>query len=196
MAESTTSLGDTIIEPKVIEKLAATAVRSVPGTVETEAKLGGIAGRSFPRFHVQVDNTHCLASVDAFLAVSWPSPTTHVAATVRQAIADALAVYAGFETSRINVEIGQARPGRRVHSTDLRRPAFYAARPRYRELNAWSPQVRQQHALARPAVPQPGPLRPVTVRPAAALKEITTLPPQPLRPITVTRLFAPGGDAS
>ena len=183
--------GSTRIEPKVLEKIAAAAVRSVPGTIDCDAKLGGIAGRAFPRFHIQVDNEHNLASVDAFIAVGWPAPAAAVAGAVRVAIAQAFETFAGYATSRVNVEIGQSRPSVRTHRADIAttpRPLAWAPRTPT-PISLKTPQTQAQWAPREPRVLEPHPLKPIRVPQPRPLKPVRVLSQEPLHRPTIVPLF-------
>lgn len=75
------------ISDRAVSRIVAAAAASVPGTVELGRSLDRPAGRSYPRYDVLVDNAARTCSIEAFIAVVWPSPVTAVAEAVRATVA-------------------------------------------------------------------------------------------------------------
>ncbi len=133
------------ITEKAVSRIVAVAAASVPGTTELGRSLERLAGRSYPRYDVLVDDAAGTCSVEAFIAVVWPSPVTAVAEAVRTTIAHTVQDMTGLTVTRVNVVVGPVVPGRRVT------PAHVAAHP-------------TRPSLRHVTTPTPLPLRPVTVR--------------------------------
>ena len=63
------------ISERAVSRIVAGAAASVPGTTELARSL---AGRTYPRYDVIVDDAAGTCSVEAFIAVVWPSPVLRV----------------------------------------------------------------------------------------------------------------------
>lgn len=173
--------GNTTISLRTLERIVAHAVEEVPGTTKVSAKLAGLGGHSYPRLLVQLDQTAGVAAVDAAIATVWPSPITAVAEAARAAVAEAIAAYTGYITTRVNVTVAATVAGERVTAAQLEaRPIAQAAHPRAR-----SPRASQvTHPVARTSslqladvvVPTPHPLRTVSTPAGGAASA-------PLRPV-------------
>ncbi|HHU66408.1 Asp23/Gls24 family envelope stress response protein [Corynebacterium sp.] len=133
------------ITEKAVSRIVAVAAASVPGTTELGRSLERIAGRTYPRYDVIVDDTAGTCSIEAFIAVLWPSPVTAVAEAVRTTIAHAVEDMTGLTVTRVNVVVGPVVTGRPVTAAHV---AAHPTRPSLRPVTA----------------PAPVQLRPVTVR--------------------------------
>lgn len=132
------------ITERAVSRIVAVAAASVPGTTELGRSLERLAGRTYPRYDVIVDDAAGTCSIEAFIAVVWPSPVTAVAEAVRTTIAHAVEDMTGLTVTRVNVVVGPVVKGRPVTA------ALVAAHP--------------THPSLRPVgVPAPVRLRPVTV---------------------------------
>lgn len=132
------------ISERAVTKIVAAATAAVPGTTGFTTGMGRLTGRGFPRFDVQLDHDADTATVEAFIAVTWPSPITEVAAAVRAAIIEHVRVYCGIEVLVCNVVVGPVIPAKqRVQASDVILP----------EVTPLSV-----------TVPAPLPLDPVTIR--------------------------------
>ncbi|QGU03728.1 Asp23/Gls24 family envelope stress response protein [Corynebacterium comes] len=143
------------ISDRAVSRIVAAAAASVPGTIELGRSLERPAGRTYPRFDVIVDDTSRTCSIEAFIAVAWPSPVTTVALTVRTTIADWVRDYTGLAATHVNVVVGPVVRGRPVPAELL---DAHPTRPRLRPVTVHPTPVRPPHT--RPPVP----LRPITVR--------------------------------
>ena len=130
------------ISERAVSRIVAGAAASVPGTTGLTRSL---AGRTYPRYDVIVDDAAGTCSVEAFIAVVWPSPVTAVAESVRRTITDWVTDMTGLTVTHVNVVVGPVVPDVPVTATAV---AAHPPRPRLRPV----------------ATPPPPRLRPVTVR--------------------------------
>ena len=152
------------ISDRAVARIVAAATASVPGTTELGRSLERIAGRTYPRFDVLVDDAAGTCSVEAYIAVTWPSPVTDVAEAVRTTIGTWVRETTGLTVTGVNVVTGPVVPAPRVSTVAPTRPTL---RP------VTVAPLRVNH----PVTPSPEPLRPVTVA-----------PPVPLRPVRRSRV--------
>ncbi|ARU45505.1 hypothetical protein [Corynebacterium silvaticum] len=136
-----------IITDRALTKLAKAAVHSVPGTVRVPRR----AGRSLPRIDVRRDDLHSIPTVEAFVAVTWPSPVTAVAENVAAAISEWFSSYAGIQGVPVNVVVTALNHGARLDVAPEPQP------PR----------------VTHPVAPEPQSLVPIVTAPQRALKPIT-----------------------
>lgn len=114
-----------VISERAVTKLVEAAIRCVPGTVSVATGMGKLTGRSYPLCDVSLDDDGDTATVEAFIAVTWPSPLLSVAETVRSTIIDHVRTLAGIEVLACNVMIGQVlASSERVTENDLDLPAL------------------------------------------------------------------------
>lgn len=142
--------GRTHYSEKAVTRVITAATRAVPGTVEVGRTLERIASRSFPRFDVLIDQDRGLASIEAYIAVGWPSPVTSVAEAVRSTITEWVQAMTGLDVDHVNVVVGSVVSGeRRVTQTFLdAHPLDPEITPVYaRELPTRHPEVRPVSAL-------------------------------------------------
>lgn len=143
------------ISDRAVARIVAAAAASVPGTVELGRSLERPAGRTYPRFDVLVDDTTRTCSIEAFIAVVWPSPVTAVAELVRTTIAHWVEDYTGLTVTRVNVVVGPVVRGRPVTAGLL---DAHLTHPVLR------PVTVRPGPVVRPRTRIPVPLRPITVR--------------------------------
>lgn len=189
--------GITRISERSVSRIVEAATLSVPGSVRAD---GGLAGRSFPRFDVEVDDIAGIVSVEAFIAVSWPSPVTSVAESVRATIKDWIIGLTGLKPVAVNVITGPVVSNRRrVTQANLDAapvaPVVTPVRVR-NKVSVSSPQVRRSFSELQTVTVTPNSLRPKeiispTVAPEQPLSEIHTAPEQPLKNISVNELPDP-----
>ena len=175
-ASSSQAAGTTSYKTRVAEHVVERATYQVPGTTDID---GGLLSRNYPRFDIRLDQDGHKASVDAVIAVVWPSPAVRVAAEVRQAIAEALDTYMGYEATRVNVTIGEAVPSKHRISRDdvAARPAFSPRPVSIGEIQVISPQVDSKTETLRAIeVADSAPLRDIEVAEETPLREVTTTP--------------------
>lgn len=127
------------ISDRAVSRIVAAAVASVPGTTELGRSLERLAGRTYPRYDVAVDDAAGTCSVEAFIAVVWPSPVTAVAVTVRRVIAVWVHDMTGLTVTHVNVVVGPVVPGLPVTDGAV---AAHPARPTLRPVTVRSPRVR------------------------------------------------------
>ncbi|WP_460490469.1 Asp23/Gls24 family envelope stress response protein [Corynebacterium nasicanis] len=130
------------ISERAVSRIVAAAADSVPGTTTLGRSL---AGRTYPRYDVIVDDLSGTCSVEAFIAVVWPAPLTAVATTVRRTIADWVTDMTGLTVTQVNVVVGPVVPDVPVTASAV---AAHPTRPRLRPVST----------------PPPPRLRPITVR--------------------------------
>lgn len=130
------------ISERAVSRIVALAAASVPGTTELARSL---SGRTYPRYDVIVDDAAGTCSIEAFIAVVWPSPVTAVAESVRRTITDWVTDMTGLTVTHVNVVVGPVIPDVPVTAYAV---AAHPTRPRLRPVTT----------------PPPPRLRPVTVR--------------------------------
>lgn len=112
-----------LITERAVTKVVAAATASVPGTTGFSTGMGRLTGRGFPRFDVQLDHDADTATIEAFIAVTWPSPLIDIAETVRSTIVEHVRVLCGIEVLACNVVVGPVIPAKdRVTTEDLAMP--------------------------------------------------------------------------
>lgn len=116
------------ISERAVTKVVAAATASVPGTTGFSTSMGRITGRGFPRFDVQLDPDADTATIEAFIAVTWPCPVGAVAAAVRDHIIEHVGVLCGIEVLACNVVVGPVLPSKeRITKESLALPALQPA---------------------------------------------------------------------
>lgn len=143
------------ITDRALSRIVAAAAASVPGTTQLVRSLERPAGRTYPRYDVLVDDAARTCSIEAFIAVVWPSPVTAVAEAVRTTITTWVEDYTGLTVTRVNVVVGPVVRGRPV-TTELVHD--HPTHPRLRPVTVRELQV------SHPRTQPPAPLRPITVR--------------------------------
>ncbi|QGU02898.1 hypothetical protein CKALI_10215 [Corynebacterium kalinowskii] len=109
-----------IISERAVTKIVAAATATVPGTTGFSTGVGRLTGRGYPRFDVQLDHDADTATVEAFIAVTWPAPLIEIAETVRRTIVEHVQTLCGIEVLTCNVVVGPVVPAKkRVSSADL-----------------------------------------------------------------------------
>ncbi|AKA95942.1 hypothetical protein [Corynebacterium ulcerans] len=137
------------ITDRALTKLAKAAVNSVSGTVRVPRR----AGRSLPRIDVRRDDPHSPPTVEAFIAVSWPSPVTAVAENVATAIAEWFSVYAGIQDAPVNVVVTTLNHGTRIEIA-----------PEPQSPPVTHPVAPEAQSLIPIVTAPPRPLKPITIR--------------------------------
>ncbi|MCS5478455.1 Asp23/Gls24 family envelope stress response protein [Corynebacterium sp. YIM 101645] len=131
------------ITERAVSRIVAAAAASVPGVMELGRSLERPTGRTWPRYDVIVDDAAGTCSIEAFIAVVWPSPVTAVAEAVRTTIADWVRDSTGLTVTRVNVVVGPVVRGRAVTAELI--------------------DAHPTHPRLRPVTVRPTPLRPITV---------------------------------
>ncbi|MFV8394792.1 Asp23/Gls24 family envelope stress response protein [Corynebacterium hindlerae] len=107
------------ISERAVTKIVAAAVASVPGTAVVKPSVG----RTFPRFDVQLDDDGDTATIEAFIAVTWPAPLLDVAETVRARIIEDVNTLTAIKVLACNIVVGPVVAGEgRVLVEDLTLP--------------------------------------------------------------------------
>lgn len=186
--------GATVVTNKALGKIVAAAADSVPGTTHTGMGLANPGGRALPRFNVEGNSTTGEATVEAFIAVTWPSPAAAVATAVRRAIEQwvhATTHYTVTSTTVWVAAVVREPGGSRVLRSDLSpiAPAPIDTAIRIKPTT-----------VVAPSVAKPKPLTTVRTSPRfdharlpsvqrdwsqAALRPVDVAPERELRPVTV-----------
>ncbi|MEL4163584.1 Asp23/Gls24 family envelope stress response protein [Corynebacterium bovis] len=95
----------TEIDEKILDRIARRAALSVPGVIEHSSGLNRLTGRSLPRFDIRVAPAERAASVDAQIAVRWPSPVVAVAQATRETVAEWIEHTTGVPVVAVNVDV-------------------------------------------------------------------------------------------
>lgn len=112
-----------LISERAVTKIVAAAAASVPGTRSFSTGMGRLTGRRYPRFDVQLDHDADTATIEAFIAVTWPAPLVDVAEKVRETIIEHVRVLCGIEVLACNVVVGPVFPAKqRVTASELNFP--------------------------------------------------------------------------
>lgn len=202
------------ISEKAVERVAEVAVLSVPGVREIDAKLAGLAGRSFPRVEAQIDRPASSVILDVEIVSSYPAPVGAITDEVRQTVGSHVETLTGLAVQKVNIVVVDAEAtalGERVTRNDLlRHPTGVApAEIRVSRSAVTSPVVKAPIALAAieaddtfyrnlapvdmPAPPQiehvttPPPPRPQPVEAPAPNPVAHVETPEPVRPFSPAR---------
>lgn len=93
------------ISERTIERVAEVAASTVPGCRTLDAKLAGLAGKSFPRVNVRLDQTSGTAAIDAEIATLYPAPVAAITDAVRATIIAHVRTLTGLDVSRVNIDV-------------------------------------------------------------------------------------------
>lgn len=110
------------VSERTVERVAEVAASSVPGCRNLDAKLAGLAGRSFPRVDVRLDQNSGTASIEAEIATTYPCPVAAVTDAVRATIIAHVRALTGVDVARVNVHVANVEtlgPGTRVTWDDV-----------------------------------------------------------------------------
>lgn len=190
--------GTVVFSERAVSRVVAAAAASVPGTTSISRGLERIAGRSYPRYDVMIDDHAGSTTIEAFIAVTWPAPVTAVAEQVRTTIAEWVTSMTGLRVEQVNVLVGPVVAG--PHRTTRAEVTGAPLAPELTPVNVTSSEVRspaQRPRGARGAEHLPrtsADLSPITVRTPVAEVPVHTgeLPaevpihvpdPQPLRTV-------------
>lgn len=105
------------VSERTVERVAEVAASTVPGCRTIDAKLAGLAGRSFPRIDVRLDQTTGTANIEAEIASSYPAPVAAITDAVRATIIAHVRALTGVDVSRVKVNVATVEtlgPGTRV----------------------------------------------------------------------------------
>lgn len=93
------------VSERTIERVAEVAAAAVPGCRTIDAKLAGLAGRSFPRIHARLDQATGTVAVDTEIATSYPAPVAAITDAVRATIIAHIRTFVGLDVSRVKVTV-------------------------------------------------------------------------------------------
>lgn len=93
------------VSERTIERVAEVAAAAVPGCRTIDAKLAGLAGRSFPRIHARLDQAAGTVAVDTEIATSYPAPVAAITDAVRATIIAHIRTLVGLDVSRVKVTV-------------------------------------------------------------------------------------------
>lgn len=123
-----------------------------------------------------VDDTAGTVGIEMFIAVTWPSPVTAVAETVRGTVAETVRELTGLRVTRVNVVVGPVVTGEHIRRVTRGQLEDLPRRPRPRPVAA--PPVR----VRRPRTTVTVPLRPVSAPAPPRLRQVTVMPLHPASP--------------
>ena len=90
------------ISEKAVGRVAEAAVLTVPGTCAIDAKLAGLAGRSFPRVDAHIDRPSGAVALDVEMVTTYPAPVGAITDEVRQTVGTHVETLTGLTVTRIN----------------------------------------------------------------------------------------------
>ena len=93
------------VSERTIERVAEVAAAAVPGCRSIDAKLAGLAGRSFPRVSARLDQVSGTVAVDTEIATSYPAPVAAITDAVRATIIAHIRALVGLDVSRVKVAV-------------------------------------------------------------------------------------------
>jgi len=93
------------VSERTIERVAEVAAAAVPGCRTIDAKLAGLAGRSFPRIHARLDQATGTVAVDTEIATSYPAPVAAITDAVRATIIAHIRTLVGLDVSRVKITV-------------------------------------------------------------------------------------------
>ena len=140
------------ISERSVERVAEVAASSVPGTLAVDAKLAGLAGRSFPRIDVHLDRQSGVAAIEAEIATAYPAPIAAITDAVRATVISHVRTLTGLDVSRVNVSVSSVEaqdPNSRVTWDDVAsHSAFAIPTPiKVNQLKVTSPVTRERQPL-------------------------------------------------
>ncbi|MCZ9293827.1 Asp23/Gls24 family envelope stress response protein [Corynebacterium meitnerae] len=112
------------ISEKTVARVASAAILSVPGTRAVDAKLAGLAGRSFPRVDARIDRPASSVALDIEIVTDYPAPVGAITDEVRQTVGTHVEMLTGLAVSRVNIAVADAElpsTGGRITRDDLAR---------------------------------------------------------------------------
>ena len=112
------------ISEKTVARVASAAILSVPGTRAVDAKLAGLAGRSFPRVDARIDRPASSVTLDIEIVTDYPAPVGAITDEVRHTVGTHVEMLTGLAVSRVNIAVADAElpsTGGRITRDDLAR---------------------------------------------------------------------------
>ena len=190
------------ISEKTVAHVASAAILSVPGTRAVDAKLAGLAGRSFPRVDARIDRPASSVALDIEIVTDYPAPVGAITDEVRHTVGTHVETLTGLAVSRVNIAVADAElpsTGGRITRDDLaRHPVGLTPTPlRISRSRVTSPVTKPAKELTpitvdsstydkvrHVDVPDAPTLTPVTL---PAPPKVTSIhAPKPVRPASVT----------
>lgn len=109
------------ISEKAVQRVAEAAVLTVPGTRAIDAKLAGLAGRSFPRVDAHIDRPAGSVALDVEIVTTYPAPVGAITDEVRETVGTHVETLTGLAVTRVNIAVAdaEATEGLRVTRSDL-----------------------------------------------------------------------------
>lgn len=100
--------GSTVIRPRVVERIAAEAVREVAGAAGTGRRVLGVTvgtadTESAPTVHAHVDGP--VVTVEVEMAVAYPAPVLEVSRRARRRIILRVAELTGLDVRRVDIAV-------------------------------------------------------------------------------------------
>lgn len=93
------------VSERTIERVAEVAAAAVPGCRTIDAKLAGLAGRSFPRVNARLDQVSGTVAIDTEIATSYPAPVAAITDAVRATVIAHIRTLVGLDVSRVKVTV-------------------------------------------------------------------------------------------
>lgn len=201
------------ISEKAVARVAEVAIRTVPGTRAVDAKLAGLAGRSFPRVDAHIDRPAGAVALDIEIITTYPAPVGVITDEVRQTVGTHVETLTGLAVNRVSISVADAEAsaaGQRVTRGDIaRHPVGIRPQPVHiAPSKVTSPVVKTPDQLADitvdsstydnvrhvdvPEAPRlasvelPAPPSVDHVSPPVPVKLIPVSTPEPVRPVSVT----------
>lgn len=97
--------GRTVIDNRVLERIAVYAAAEVTGVQETGSGLDKVVGRGLPKAAARVAGSRARVHVD--IAVAWPNPLASVAASVREHVRARLTELTGLSVDAVDVDVAR-----------------------------------------------------------------------------------------
>lgn len=193
--------GSNNFSDRTLSRIATSAAASVPGVAVVSSSWTELGTRSYPRCEVRLDFRTQQVQLDFYLAVTFPSPITDVAARVQANAHTWIKAMTGLETNQVNVTVEQTVLGeaRLTHADVNAAPTVPRLEPiQVRHgVSVRSPRQRASQAVRSPETAPPTPVRsPVTqegreptvpnLPPARPVRSPRVSAPRPLRPVRTT----------
>ncbi|MGL5912210.1 MAG: Asp23/Gls24 family envelope stress response protein [Phycicoccus sp.] len=97
--------GRTVVENRVVERIAARSCLDVTGVVRAGSDLDRLVGRRLPSASATVAGHRARLALE--VAVTWPTPLADVAAQVRDHVAATVGDLAGLDVDAVDVEVAR-----------------------------------------------------------------------------------------
>lgn len=173
--------GTTTLADGVLRDIVRRALLDTPGVISHASGVTRLAGRALPRFSLSHDGEKI--SVDAHIAVSWPSPVALVAASARERVSAYLEAMSGLGTTAVDITVVDVVAGEPTQPYPRVTTAMLLAlrsQPQLRTIRStplpavspqWEPAV-----IVHPVTDDPLPLQPITATEPAVYTPETAAP--------------------